>query len=246
MTADVRPTSLRMMATGAGGLIATGLASGVWSGLFAANLATTPALPWSAPAMLVILALAWMYADGRGPPQRTQASRRASLRATGIDRRAFVLALVAGGCGLIALTGVWIVLFQTGAMRGNGVPDFSQFPPQTVIAVVVTAAVMGAVTEEGAFRGYAQGLFERRWPPLVAIVASALLVAPGHAATQGFALPTFVFYLLVDVMLGVTAFLCESILPGIAIHATGLAAFFAWIWPNDPTRVIGAAAWSEP
>ncbi len=113
-----------------------------------------------------------------------------------------------------------------------------------MFAVIVTAAVMGAVTEEGAFRGYAQGLFERRWSPLVAIGVTALLLAPGHAATQGLALPTFVFYLLVDVMLGVTALLCESILPGIAIHAAGLAAFFGWIWPNDATRLIGAAAWS--
>lgn len=239
------PGPLRMVTTGLGALIVTGIASGVWGGLLTANLATTPALPWSAPVMLLLLAFAWMYAAGRGPPARTQAMRRASLRGTSIDRAAFVLALVAGGCALIALIGVWIVSFQSGAMRGNSVPDFSPYPMQTVAAVIVTAAVMGAVTEEGAFRGYAQGLFEQRWPAAIAVGVTALLLAPGHAATQGFALPTFVFYLLVDAMLGATAYLCGSILPGIAIHAAGLAVFFAWIWPNDAARPIGAAALSQ-
>ena len=79
----------------------------------------------------------------------------------------------------MALIGVWIVSFQSGAMRGNSVPDFSPYPLQTVVAVIVTAAVMGAVTEEGAFRGYAQGLFERRWSAAVAIGVTALLLAPG-------------------------------------------------------------------
>ena len=241
----MHPTPLRMVATGLGALIAAGIASGIWGGLLTANLATTPALPWSAPVMLLLLAFAWMYAGGRGPPKRTQATRRGSLRGTGIDRAAIGLALVAGGCALIALIGVWIVLFESGAMHGNSVPDFSAYPLQTVVAVIVTAAVMGAVTEEGAFRGYAQGLFEQRWSAAVAIGVTALLLAPGHAATQGFALPTFVFYLLVDAMLGVTAYLCGSILPGIAIHAAGLAVFFAWIWPNDAARPIGAAALSE-
>jgi len=245
MTDETRPAPLRMVATGLGALLVTGIASGIWGALLTANLATTPALPWSALVMLLLLALGWMYAGGHGPPTRTQASRRVSLRGMSIDRAAFVLALVAGGCALMALIGVWIVSFQSGVMRGNSVPDFSTYPLQTVIAVIVTAAIMGAVTEEGAFRGYAQGLFERRWPAAVAIGVTALLLAPGHAATQGFALPTFVFYLLVDAMLGATAYLCGSILPGIAIHAAGLAVFFAWIWPNDAARPIGAAALSQ-
>ena len=46
-----------------------------------------------------------------------------------------MLALVAGGSALIALIGLWIVSFQSGAMRGNSVPDFSPYPLQTVVAV---------------------------------------------------------------------------------------------------------------
>ncbi len=55
------------------------------------------------------------------------------------------------------------------------------------------------------------------------------------------------FYLLVDVMFGTVAYLTNSILPSVAIHAVGLVVFFSLIWPNDPTRQpiqsSGADAW---
>ena len=240
-----RISPVRMIVTALGALVATAVASAIWGGLLAANLSTTPKVPWSAPVTWLLLWLAWRYAGGRGPPASTQASRRAALRGHVIDRARFVLALVAGGSALVALTGAWIVLFQTGAMQGNAVPDFAQYPLATVVLVIATAAAMGAMTEEGAFRGYVQGLFERRWSPAIAIGVTALLLSPGHAATQGFALPTFVFYLLVDMMLGTTAYLCGSIVPGVVIHAAGLAAFFGWIWPNDAARAIGSPALHE-
>ena len=240
-----RISPARMIVTALGALVATAVGSAIWGGLLTVNLSTTPAVPWSAPVTWLLLWLAWRYAGGTGPPARTQASRRAALRGRIIDRSRFVLALVAGGCALVALIGVWIVLFQTGAMRGNAVPDFAQYPLPTVALVIATAAAMGAMTEEGAFRGYVQGLFERRWSPAIAIGVTALLLAPGHAATQGFALPTFVFYLLVDIMLGTTAYLCESIVPGVFVHAAGLAAFFGWVWPNDAARAIGESALHE-
>jgi membrane protease YdiL (CAAX protease family) len=223
-------------------LVLTGLASGVWAGLLTLNLNTSPALPWAAVAMACVLWLAWKYADGRWWPQRTSAARHRLLRARRIDASAFTLALVAGGLSLVALAGVWILSFQSGLMRGNALPDFSQYPLQSVVAVLVMAAVVGGVTEEAGFRGYFQSLLERSYPAWVSIVVTALLLAPGHAATQGFAWPTFVFYLLVDAMLGTTAYLCNSILPGIVVHAAGLAMFFALIWPNDAQRTVGAAA----
>jgi hypothetical protein len=55
------------------------------------------------------------------------------------------------------------------------------------------------------------------------------------------------FYLLVDSMLGVIAYLTKSILPGVAVHFIGLFVFFTWIWPRDATRTSeregGASLW---
>jgi membrane protease YdiL (CAAX protease family) len=216
-------------------LVATGLFSGLWFALLTFNLETTPALPWAVLVMAGVLWLSWHYA-----------ARHPLLRARRVERGAWVLALVAGGLALIALTGLWIVLFQTGLTRGNALPDFSRYPVQTVAAVIAMAAVLGAVIEEAAFRGFLQSLLERRFSPRVSVALTALALSPGHASTQGFTLPIFGFYLLVDGMLGATAFLCDSILPGIVVHGAGLLAFFALIWPNDASRVVGTAALHDP
>jgi membrane protease YdiL (CAAX protease family) len=239
-------TASRLAGVGLLALLATAVVSGVWAALLTVNLRTTPALPWAPVVMAGLLWLAWQYAGGRGGPRRTSAARHALLRARRVEPSTFALALVAGGLGLIALAALWIVSFQTGLMRGNPLPDFSRDPPQTVAAVIAMAAVVGAVSEEAAFRGYLQGLLERHFSPSVSILLAALALAPGHASTQGLAWPTFGFYLLVDAMLGITAFLCDSILPGIVVHAAGLVLFFGLIWPGDPSRAIGPEALHDP
>ena len=55
------------------------------------------------------------------------------------------------------------------------------------------------------------------------------------------------FYLLVDVMLGVTAYLTRSIVPGLVVHSIGLLTFFTLVWPYDTHRRLvwdtGADTW---
>ncbi len=81
----------------------------------------------------------------------------------------------------------------------------------------------------------------------LAILIAALVIAPAHGLTQGFAWPTLLFYLWVDVTFGMTAFLTKSILPGLVVHTIGLIVFFTLVWPNDATRRLpqagGGDAW---
>jgi hypothetical protein len=95
---------------------------------------------------------------------------------------------------------------------------------------------VGSVTEEAAFRGYLQGYLERSMAAPTAIATTCLVMAPEHALTQGFVWTTLLFYLAVDAVLGLTARLVDSILPGIVVHATGPFVFFVLIWPGDPGR----------
>ncbi|HKF17333.1 MAG TPA: hypothetical protein VKF14_09125 [Candidatus Dormibacteraeota bacterium] len=44
------------------------------------------------------------------------------------------------------------------------------------------------------------------------------------------------WHFLSDIFLAAIALLARSILPGIAVHAIGLLAFFAVIWPTDYLR----------
>jgi len=233
--------------TAAFAVLLTAVTSGVWSGLLLANLSTTPALPWAALLMALIVVAGFAYLGGKWGPKRTQAARCNYLRARTLSPGLFTLAVTAGVLCVIALAGLWIVLVQLVKVPGNNVPDFSHYPAVTVVATLAMAALSGAVSEEAGFRGYFQGTLEKYLPGPIAILVCALVMAPEHALTQGFVWPILIFYLLVDTMLGVSAWLTKSILPGIVIHAVGLFVFFALVWPHDKDRALiwksGADHW---
>jgi membrane protease YdiL (CAAX protease family) len=228
-------------------LFLTLVPQGLWTGLLVANLKTGIGLPWAVPVMGGVLWLAWRYAGGAGPPARSSKARRVYRRGNAVSAQAWGWALSANGLALLAFTGLWIVLFQLVKAPGNSATDFSKYPPLTVAVILVTGAVVGAVAEEVGIRGYLQGALERAVPIPVAIALAALVLSPGHALTQGFVWSTLLFYVLVDVAYGATAYLTNSVYPGIVAHTAGLLAFFFLIWPHDAARKLvtsgGADAW---
>jgi membrane protease YdiL (CAAX protease family) len=219
---------------------------GIWAGLLTANLKTGIAMPWAVPAALALLWLGWLYAGGRGPPRSTASARKIYRRANPVPAGRFVLALAANAFALTALTGLWIVLFQLFRPPGNPLPSFSAYPLPVVSLVLACAGIVGGVSEEVGIRGYLQGALERRLPWPAAVLAASVIMAPGHALTQGFVWTTLVFYLLADITYGVTAYLTNSILPGAVAHALGLLTFFAVIWPHDRARPSLAAGHVDP
>ncbi len=237
----------RVLWTGGLAVAMTALVSGIWTLLLVVNLKTNAALPWAVPAMALMLWALWSVLRGSWGPQRSRAARRDLLRANAVSPAVFVTAVLAGTLCLVALAGFWIVLHQLVRVAGNPLPDFSHYPAATVVAMLAMAALSGAVSEEAGFRGYFQGSLQRWLPTPLAILVVALVMAPEHALTQGFVWPTLLFYLLVDMMLGFCASITRSIVPGIVIHAIGLFAFFALVWPHDAGRALvrehGADLW---
>ena len=227
-------------------LLLTLLPGGVWTALLSLNLSTGIAIPWSVLAMGAILWIAWRYAGGAWAPAGTSQVRRAYRRANPVPAPVFALALLANGLALVSLAGAWIVLFQLVRAPGNPL-DLSRYPPVAVAIVLVAGAIVGAVSEEVGMRGYLQGALERVVTPARAILTTALVMAPGHAFTQGFVWSTVLFYVLVDIVYGTTAYLTNSVVPGIIAHAVGLTVFFAVVWPKDAARRLvtagGADAW---
>ncbi|HEX8732189.1 MAG TPA: CPBP family intramembrane glutamic endopeptidase [Ktedonobacterales bacterium] len=225
----------------------TALAGGVWTGLLALNLATSPAIPWAVVVMGALLWALWRYLGGAWPPRATSEVRRRALRARRISGAALAWALMAGLLAIVALAGLWIVLFQVAGLPARTLPDYSHYPLLTVALALVMASLVNAIVEEAVFRGYFQGALEAQVGGLAAIALTTLVMAPEHALTQGFVWPTLVFYAAVDVMLGATAYFTQSILPGMLIHFAGLLVFFTLVWPGDMIRsLVGqldATAW---
>jgi membrane protease YdiL (CAAX protease family) len=230
---------------GALALVLTAVVGGIWTALLTVNLATSPAIPWAVAVMGLLLWLLWSYLGGAGWPRGTAEARRHSLRARRVPSRVFLWAVGAGLLAIVALAGLWIVLFQLAHLPARALPDYSKYPFVTVALVLVMASLVGAVTEEAMFRGYFQGILEVTVGGAVAILITALVMAPEHAQTQGFVWPTLLFYLVVDVMLGATALLTKSILPGIVTHSIGLLAFFTLVWPGDVIRQVVGGGTTE-
>lgn len=224
-------------------VVITGVVSGVWTGVLIANLNFNPTIPWSAPAMLVVLALLWR---GMGGWSDRSSARAVSLRAAPLSVSVTLMAVTAGLLSIAALVGFWIVEHRLIATPPALRPDYSKFGEVTVLAMLATASISGAVSEEAGFRGYFQGAMERRGLGPAAILITALVMAPEHALTQGFVWPTLVFYLLVDVMLGALAYITKSIGPGIVVHAIGLLVFFDYVWPHDRERTLISQGGPDP
>jgi membrane protease YdiL (CAAX protease family) len=214
---------------GAFALALTVVTGGLWSVLLVINLRSTPAIPWAVAVMALLLWLAWRAL-------RATPKRRRRLRATRVPGPVFAWALVAGLVSIGALMRLWIILIELVHVKGNALPDFSRYPITTVVLVIAMASIATALAEEAGFRGYFQGALESRFSALASICCAALVMVPGHALTQGFALTTIGFYLCVDIMLGTIAYLTQSIVPGIFVHVVGLVMFFAFIWPYDASR----------
>jgi membrane protease YdiL (CAAX protease family) len=209
-----------------------GLAGGVWSFLLLRNLRTSPSYPWSVAVMGILLWILWQYLSGRWGPRKSAEYRARALRANRLPARTFLTAAIAGLCAVLSLAGLWMILSRLTVMPAHLLPPFSRYPILTVALILLMAPLVNAVAEEAGFRGYVQGALEPRIGGAAAIAATALLMLPAHGFTQGFAWQIVLFYLLIDIVFGTMAYLTNSIVPGIFIHAAGLLLFFTVIWPS--------------
>jgi len=219
---------------------------GVWGALLIYNLRTTPAAPWAVPAMAIVLWLMWRYLGGKWWPRSTSKARHALLRANSVPWRTYAWTISAGVVSIVALAGLWIVLFGFVRMRANVLPELSKYPLITVVLVGAMASLVSPLTEEAAFRGYCQTILERRFSGVNAVAISSLLFAFAHL-TQGFFWPKLLVYFLAGVVFAMPAYLSKSTLPTIPVHIMADLTFFAFVWPRDANRRLvsegGADLW---
>jgi membrane protease YdiL (CAAX protease family) len=89
------------------------------------------------------------------------------------------------------------------------------------------------LSEEAAFRGYAQGMLERAWGwAPAAIVGSSLLFAAIHF-TQGLFLPKLGLYFTAGLIFGTIAYLTNSLYAAMVVHCLADFAGFLSLWPHD-------------
>ena len=86
---------------------------------------------------------------------------------------------------------------------------------------LLMSALVAGVAEESSFRGYMQGPIERRHGPVVAILVTGSLFGFAHFTHPEVTLVLMPYYLAVAAIYGALAYLTNSILPCVVLHATG-------------------------
>lgn len=191
-----------------------------WNILAQLNVRWWPKVPWCAPVGLLWLLLFWSYLNGAGWPASTAETRRKLLRAVPLHGDMLRWCLLAGTSGLIALVTLYFVTVQF-----VDLPP-SAFRPRSVAAlsfgVVVTAmlvtAVVAGVVEEAAYRGYMQGMLERRFRAPVAIAIVTIVFTGVHLFGGSKILPLAVPVCATSIVLGALTMITRSVLPATVVH----------------------------
>jgi membrane protease YdiL (CAAX protease family) len=172
--------TLKVIGFGLLAIAITILAGGIWSALLVTSLRSSPAVPWSVPAMALLLWLIWSNRGGRGRPHSSSEARRRYLRANRRSGRPYLWAFVAGFLSVVALAGYWIVLFQLVKMPPNALPDVSSYPRMTVALMILMGSLVAPLMEEAGFRGYLQVALEREFRGPVAVMVSSLVLTASY------------------------------------------------------------------
>jgi len=208
-------------------------AGGVLTGpLIYANLKLFPAVPWSVPVLVGYMWVFWQYLRGRWWPRSTAEARRQGLRARRLSLRAWCWALTAGYLAMVSGFALQWVVGRL-ALLQYGIPDVLQeLPFFTLLSILFMVSAMAGIVEEAAFRGYMQGLIEKRHGPTLAIVVVSFVFGLGHLTDwqPSMTVARMFFIVTASVVYGILAHLVDSILPGLVLHATGDAVGISWIW----------------
>lgn len=203
------------------GLVVAAFGTVPWTLLLSANAKYGSAVPWAVPAAALYLWFFWRYVRGDWWPRSTAEARRTACRARSLSADVWGAALFAGGLGLVALVLLLGVLNRMVTLPAQPTDPLAHVPLLSVLSWLVMGSVIAGIVEEPAFRGYMQGPIERRHGPVIAILVSGSLFGFAHFTHSEFSLVLMPYYLAVGAVYGSLAYLTNSILPSLVLHAGG-------------------------
>ena len=81
----------------------TAVGQGLWGVMAMINVALSPAIPWAAPVMALVLAGLVLLLTGRAGPKWAAARRRAMVPFAPVSGKVWLWSLIGGGAGVIVL-----------------------------------------------------------------------------------------------------------------------------------------------
>jgi membrane protease YdiL (CAAX protease family) len=222
------------------------IGQGLWGLMAMANLKLSPALPWAPLVMWAVLAALVAWLGGAGWPKASAQTRRRLLRWNPMPWPVFRQAIFAGVLALVALGGLWITVSDLVHIPPGLTPSSKGIPIWSAILFLMTASAAAPLSEEAAFRGYAQGLFERAFgSAALAILASSVLFALAHLI-QGVDVFKLGLYFTAGLIFGTIAWATNSLYAAMVVHSLGDVMGFTLLWPHDRPHVLVTEGGHDP
>lgn len=203
------------------GLIVSLIGTTPWAILVTLNAKHINTIPWAVLPAAIYLWLFWRYIRGEGWPRSTSAARREQCRANPLSGEVWGAAILAGIVGLAALVAFMRVYARLSGTPVDEVGQIPQVNAMTLFGWIVMSALVAGFCEEAAFRGYMQGPIERHYGPVVAILATGVAFWLAHVSHPQVTLTMIPYYVAVAAVYGGIAYITNSVLPSIALHAGG-------------------------
>jgi hypothetical protein len=202
------------------GLVIAALGIFPWSFLAQTNARSWTGIPWCVPLGLVWLALFSAYLNGRGWPRASAPTRKQLLRVRPLHGPTAIWACIAGATGLVTLITLYFVAIQfvnlpPGAFRPRSVGMVSTF---VIVPIMIMNAIVAGVAEEAAYRGYMQGMLERRFNRAVAVALVTIVFTGLHLLGGTKTLPLAIPVCATSIVLGALTAITQSIVPAIVVH----------------------------
>jgi membrane protease YdiL (CAAX protease family) len=192
-----------------------------WAFLVELNIRYGVAVPWAIAPTAVYLWFYWRFAKGITGPISSRKTRSNFCRARLLSGEVMSAALFTGMLGLGALLLFFHVINRMVRLPSHPTDDLSAVPALTLVLWLIMSAIVAGITEEISFRGYLQQPIERRHGPVIAMLVTGFLFGAAHLIRPEVTLILMPYYMAVAVIYGTLAYLTNSILPGIFLHAGG-------------------------
>lgn len=195
-------------------------------GLAWSNLRVLPVVPWAIVPMAVYLWFYWQYIGGRIGSPDNAATRRENLRANRLSPDVWAMSIVAGLIGFAAIMALLAIMARLVTMPESARITMPEgMPSSTAFLLLVMSSVVAGVTEEAGFRGYMQGPIERHYGLATAILVNGVMFGlmhfPNFSSRPSSVFMMLPYYVAVSAVYGGMTWAANSILPSLALHASG-------------------------
>ncbi len=203
-----------------------------WGILFSSFL-----VPWVIFPMIVVLWVFWRIFSGNWGSKRSAEIRKEHFRLTRLKPAVWKWGLAGAILFVVIVQTSFVITFRMitfpAARFTADYKALDNFSAWAAWAILIMSSIVAGICEETGFRGYMQVPLEKKYGPVVAITLTSLIFTLIHLS-RTWALPILPHIFFASVLLGILAYKCGSLIPGIIGHSI-LDVFDYSIWWTDLT-----------